>query len=228
VDAVPAGLDVTHHLVRISELTRLGQFERRKIDLVNEPSPQLPSANQDNRDNHNDRPPNPLAGGRKELARVLDVHGSGDVCDVTGHPRTALVQILCCDRDVMQGESGGQQASPHPPEADRHQTLEEPPLLPVVALHGVYEDSDRLCNYVVTVCTSLLCADEGTAAKGQRTGRSAAGDGGASARKVARRALGEIESVRDILDRSLGERCLDTTTDGWWSYSYCVRVRVRA
>jgi hypothetical protein len=220
-DVVPAGVEVPQHQVRISEVTRLGQFERRKIDLVDGPTPPPPQHEGSGGD-RSDRPPNPLAGGRTELARVLDVHGSGDVCDVTGQPRTALVQILCCGWDAMVGgDPGAQQASS---DTERRQT-DDPPPLPAMALHGVYEDPDRLCSYVVTVCTNVLCAEDEPAPRGR-----SAGGGGSSTkpgvRKIARRTPGENESVREILDRSLGDRCLDATTDGWWSYSYCVRIPI--
>jgi hypothetical protein len=101
----------------------------------------------------------------------------------------------------------------------------------------VYEDPDKLCNYVVTVCTSLLCDGLSTSsslapvknAKKKSQSNEGGGKASSSSSSSSRRAKTskvprENESIREILDRTLGDRCLDASTDGWWSYSYCVRA----
>jgi hypothetical protein len=215
------------HQVQILDFTNLGVFERRRIELINTnkvAEAEADEASSSSSSSNSDLPPNPLAGNQAEIARVLDVHSAGEVCDATGEPRSTLVQVLCCAPEVMDGA----RQFPLPSDAD-------PISVPPVALYGVYEDPDRLCNYVVTVCTSLLCDGLATSASSTLTpaknakkkSQSSEGSGKAAASSSTRRAKTskvprENESIREILDRTLGDRCLDASTDGWWSYSYCV------
>lgn len=213
------------HQVQIVDFTSLGRFERRRIEIIPNSKRAAEETQQDEVDgksssknaNNNNLPPNPLAGNQVEIARVLDVHAAGDVCEATGEPRSTLVQLLCCTQEVMDGA----RQFPIPPDAD-------PANIPPVALYGVYEDPDKLCNYVVTVCTSLLCDGLSSSASPvknrKKKGLPTEAKAGAASSRRARtsRAPHENESIREILDRTLGDRCLDAATDGWWSYSYCV------
>jgi hypothetical protein len=229
------------HQVQIVDFTNLGGFVRRRIELIHNRE----QANAEGDDaggssggssgssSNSDLPPNPLAGKFAEIARILDVHTAGDVCDATGEPRSTLVQLLCCSPEVMDGA----RQFPAPPEPAGDPATGGSSV-PPVALYGVYEDPDKLCNYVVTVCTSLLC--DGPAppvkntrkkTKGQSTGvgggkksSSTSSSTTSSRRSKASKVPRENESIREILDRTLGGKCLDALTDGWWSYSYCVRA----
>jgi hypothetical protein len=216
------------HQVQILDFTNLGVFERRRIELINankEKTEGDDASSSSSSNSNSDLPPNPLAGNHGEIARVLDVHSAGDVCDATGEPRSTLVQVLCCAPEVMDGA----RQFPLPPDAD-------PISVPPVALYGVYEDPDKVCNYVVTVCTSLLCDGLATSsssstltpAKSSKKKSQAKenGDKASSSLSTRRTKTSKVprenESIREILDRTLGDRCLDASTDGWWSYSYCV------
>jgi hypothetical protein len=217
------------HQVQIVDFTNLGVFERRRIELINTNKVSGAEADEasSSSDSNTDLPPNPLAGNQAEIARVLDVHSAGEACDATGEPRSTLVQLLCCAPEVMDGA----RPFPLPPDAD-------PSSIPPVALYGVYEDPDKLCNYVVTVCTSLLCDGLATSASSstlapaknskkksqssEGSGKASSSSSSSSRRAKTSKVPRENESIREILDRTLGDRCLDASTDGWWSYSYCV------
>jgi hypothetical protein len=221
------------HQVQIVDFTNLGTFDRRRIEVIDNRKEANAGGDGDggSSSSSSDLPPNPLAGNFAEIARILDVHTAGDVCDATGEPRSTLVQLLCCSPEVMDGA----RQFPVPPEHAGDPATGG--SVPPVALYGVYEDPDKLCNYVVTICTSLLC--DGPAAspvkntrkktKGQSNGvgggkKRSSSSTTSSRRSKASKVPRENESIREILDRTLGGRCLDALTDGWWSYSYCVRA----
>ena len=182
-----------HHTLQITDLTKLGTFEKRRIELDLSP----------------EKPLNPLAGDVPEVARVLDIHTDGDICDATGQPRSTLVQLLCCSPKLLEKNNQRE------PEVSSSGVD-----APVAALYGVFEDPDKVCNYVVTVCTSLLCNDDDEDERQHLPGI-------ASRKPRDTPPKGKLppkekESVREILDRAIGDRCLESSTGGWWSYSYCV------
>jgi len=187
--------------VRITDPTLLGRFESRSIET-----------------DLSLGPVNPLAEDAPELARVLEIHTGGDVCQATGKPRTSKVQLICCSNDVMTGRKGRMLRM-----KDSEVTQDERFY---AVIHGVREDPNKICTYVVTVCTPILCGEEQGVKAGSDPHKSVAVEGSeadtaAAVAQEKNTGPKENESVREIIDRTLGEHCLQANTGGWWTYEFC-------
>lgn len=80
-----------------------------------------------------------------------------------------------------------------------------------IAMMDLVEDLDKVCHYNVTMCTPLLCdTEEKFLLTGERT-----------TQPPFTPEPKEDESVREILDRTLGTTCLQSSTGGWWTYELC-------
>lgn len=151
--------------------------------------------------------PNDLAEDLTEIARIEDSHVGGDVCDATGKPRTTKVRMLCCSDEILATRRGKVQKKDSSLAAESK----------IAAIHSVEEDPNAVCSYVVTVCTSLLCEHEEDAVDATDA---KSGTNKNAARKAAAKPK-EDESVREILERTLGDVCLQSGTGGWWTYEIC-------
>jgi hypothetical protein len=190
-------LDVASGKVVVSDYKRLGDFVARTMETD---EGQLRAEK------------NELAGDLPELARTFDSYMNGDVCPETNGPRTTTVQMVCCSPDIMASR---RDTTAHVKEAGKvkHNNDNHSPL---AFIYSLVETKDAVCQYTVTVCTTLLCD---TPLDGE--------DGSAGLSPVKKNS-NEKESVLDILQRTLGELCLQSNAaGGWWTYEYCHSKNVR-
>uniref|UniRef100_A0A7S3L2Q1 MRH domain-containing protein n=1 Tax=Amphora coffeiformis TaxID=265554 RepID=A0A7S3L2Q1_9STRA len=117
--------------VELQDITNLGDFQRREMEL-----------------HLQDSPPNPLAKDRKEAARVTDIHEGGTICPDTGKPRESLVHLICCADDIMSRKKNLIR------KGDSAFTNND------FAVYDIVEDPHQVCHYNVTICTPLLCEKE--------------------------------------------------------------------
>ena len=214
---------------KIEEITSLGGFSSRNIDIVH--------GAKNNKENKKDN----LAGNRKELARIYDTFVGGDTCQATGKPRVTEVVFRCCSEKTTAKIRGG--VLKHGNQIDTD----------VVFFYEATESERAVCHYNVTLCTPLLCDDydDGSTAK------EGSGDDNNNkpsdlsslknmidkstvrdARKKKDSQLNldldpaEIEnmSVKEVLDKTFGTSgnfCMRSQTGGWWTYQFCVGDHVR-
>jgi Glucosidase II beta subunit-like protein len=183
--------DTERNTIQVEQIIELGYFKSRSVlldlDIL---------------------PPNEYAENMQELARIVDFHDNGSVCDETGGARSTFVNIVCCSEKIVQNLKGMLHKGGHPISAN------------VAALIDVEEDPDVLCSYNVTVCTPLLCVSV---------------DPGAAEVKREQRKLTstdelvpkENESIREMLDRVLTLLCLQSDAGGWWTYEICYKNSIR-
>lgn len=188
------------------------------------------------------QPRNKMLGGRRELARVVDEYKDGEICTETGERRKSYVHFMCCSKKFLNKGKGM-----------LHRKGEKLDTT-IAALTRIVEDPT--CSYNVTVCTSLLCVDDdevqadnaGASAGLFQTGNRATttttlpqtnslpdaqsnGESLATTRHNgptgSRPPRFPIGSVRDILDKALGHKCLTSETGPWWTYEFCHTRRIR-
>ena len=184
-----------------------------------------------------------MLGDRRERARVVDEYKGGQIiiCTDTGDRRTSLVHyFMCCSKKFLDKGKGM-----------LHRNGEKLDTT-IAALTSIVEDPT--CSYNVTVCTSLLCIDDDeldvdnsgasaklfhdktktTATLPQTNRLSEANSNSQSV--ISTRQNGPngslpprfpIGSVRDILDKALGHRCLTSEAGPWWTYEFCHTRRIR-
>ena len=150
--------------------------------------------------------------GQKHLAGeivVTDTFDSGDWCDEFGIHRSVQVEIRCCP-DLQE-------------QAAKRKDL----LFGKAVMKSVVENGREKCTYRTVVCSHLLCpeafetenrkkidhTDDATISGNEVVGDGSGqeGEGGAYENippKKKRRKKKKKESVRDILDRALGNHCL--------------------
>ena len=149
--------------------------------------------------------------GQKHLAGevvVTDTFDSGDWCDEFGIHRSVQVEIRCC------------------PDLQEQASKRKDVLFGKAVLKSVVENGREKCTYKTVVCSHLLCpeafeienrkkvdhVDETTTSENDvvADGSGQEGTGGAyeNIPPKKKRRKKKKESVRDILDRALGNHCL--------------------
>ena len=211
----------------LQDVTSLGKYSNRKFQII--------AAKKDKADDDDDGDfpaANKYAEGEPELARVVDTYSNGDICDTTGKPRETKVKYFCCSEKMMERYRGPVLRKGNPVVSN------------IVSVVSLFEDPDEVCTYTITVCTPLLCenvkgADDDSLlfdiSSGSmvnldsRKAESSSSSKSESSRSLSSKKSGkkENESIRDILDRTLGKACIESSTTGWWSYSYCHRKHVK-
>jgi hypothetical protein len=187
--------------VQIESVTNLGTFQKRIVNL-----------------NIAKSPPNDLADGTPEIARVEDIHDIGSACPDTQTPRKSYVHLQCCSEKNIQRKRGMIHRDGRPVASAS------------VAVLDVFEDPDHVCTYNVTICTSLLCGDLADELVPAAENAEQIEE---SVENVLARVLGkkpppvEGESIREILDRNLAKLCLQTNSMEWWSYMFCHKQDIR-
>ena len=164
----------------------------------------------------------------KELSGMIivtDTFDSGDWCEEFGVFRQVQVDIRCCPE--LQEKSTATASA-----KDKNS-----PIPGKAVLRNVHENHRHKCTYNTLVCTPLLCAEafqnESVEAvqhsDGEENKASNAGKDGEDGERSyedtpkkqrKRRKKKKNESVRDILDRALGNHCLQRNA-GWWTYEFC-------
>ena len=186
--------------VEVQDITNLGDFQRREMNL-----------------HLHDSPPNPLAKGRKEAARVTDIHQGGTICPDTNKPRQSFVNLICCADEIIHRKKNLIR------KGDTALAIND------FTVYDVVEDSHQVCHYNVTICTPLLCEaekDKGGIPASSSSSSSPTG----SQKEESRTAYKENESVMEILDRTLGGDkpvCLYSITGGWWNFEFCHGKSIR-
>lgn len=159
-------------------------------------------------------PPNSFLRGKKEYARVVDHHTNGELCDETGKNREAFVHFQCCSDTILERSRGllhrsGQQILSNDAAVI---SIEEGPV----------------CTYNLTVCTPFLCDDNYDSNRKDSFQPEREQPQVAPLLRSNRDAPAKIlGGVRDILDASLGGKCLQTETGGWWNYEFCHSGSIR-
>ncbi|GAX23375.1 protein OS-9 [Fistulifera solaris] len=199
--------------VAVEEVSSLGKFHARTtfVENLNELEPR-----------------NNMLGERKELARVVDEYRNGELCTEAGQHRKSYVHLMCCSQKFLDKGKGMLHRN-----GNKLDTT-------IASLTNIVEEPT--CTYNVTVCTSLLCVNEdddddnseepvGMFQLGSNqkmslaiTGLSLAAQFGSQGTHSSQFPVG---SVRDILDKALGNRCLTSSTGPWWTYEFCHMRRVR-
>jgi hypothetical protein len=197
--------------VAVEEVSSLGTFHARTtfVEDLNELGP-----------------PNKMLGDRKEWARVVDEYRNGEVCTETGEHRKSYVHLMCCSQKFLDKGKGMLHRN-----GKKLDTT-------IASLTNIVEEPT--CTYNVTVCTSLLCVREDDDSNSQASVRlfqlgsnqkiSLALNGQSLATQFAQGSHTSqfpVGSVRDILDKALGNRCLTSETGTWWTYEFCHTRRVR-
>ena len=186
-------------------------------------------------------PRNKMLGERRELARVVDEYKEGELCAETGERRKSFVHFMCCSQKFLDKGKGM-----------LHRNGEKLDST-IAALTSIVEDPT--CSYNVTVCSSLMCVDENDdGEQGDTSGASASlfqiVDKTRTTNLAKSNMLPDIQvngqsltrqndptgsrypdfpigSVRDILDKALGHKCLTSETGAWWTYEFCHTRRIR-
>lgn len=155
-------------------------------------------------------PTNELAQEIPELARVVDIHNGGGECKETGQLRKTFAHLQCCSDDIMQQNQGLLHKGGRQVTSD------------IAAVISVQEDPNMVCTYNMTICTPLLCRGD------NREGALSSLDASmAAALSLESEDFDENESIREILDRTLQELCLQSNNGGWWTYEFCHKQTVR-
>jgi Glucosidase II beta subunit-like protein len=185
--------DMEKNTIQVEQIIELGYFKSRSVLLDLEALP-----------------PNKYAESMQELARIVDFHDNGSVCDENGSSRTTYVNIVCCSEKMVQNLKGILHRGGHPISAN------------VAAFLDVEEDPDVLCSYNVTICTPLLCMPDDT-------GATVPGSDSKQQNLSMKSELvpKENESIREILDRVLTLLCLQSDIGGWWTYEICYKNNIR-
>jgi len=174
--------------MEIQDVTTVGKFKQRsvRINEIEESSKaRRVVVNQgDGREN--------LAG---EIV-IVDIFDSGDWCDEFGIHRSVQVEIKCC------------------PELKEEAAKRKDILFGKAVLKSVVEDGREKCTYKTVVCSQLLCPESFEDENRKKVDHT---DGAISGNEVGayenippkrKRRKKKKESVRDILDRALGNHCL--------------------
>jgi hypothetical protein len=192
----------------LQDVTSLGKYAKRKF--------QMPVTQKDDADEDDDFPAtNKYAEDEPELARVVDVYSAGDLCDATGKPRQTKVKYNCCSDRLMERYKGPVLRNGNPVTSK------------IVSIVNLFEDPDEVCTYTITVCTPLLCEeiksdeDDGllfnvAADSMLKSSSSKSKPMSRKTKHSASKPRKENESVRDILDRTIGEACIQSSTSGWY------------
>jgi hypothetical protein len=183
--------------ISISDISSLGKYDSRSMYA-----------------NLEKMRPNVLAEDTPEFGRVVDVYRNGDICEETNMPRKTKVNFQCCSDRMMLRRKGLLKKNEKKFESDD------------IAVMDIIEDPDQVCHYDVTVCTTLLC-DEDEDAETSLHKKQAASLQRALLATTTGGEPKENESIREILEGSLANTCLQSFTGGWWSYELCSFQDVR-
>jgi hypothetical protein len=213
--------DTKTNQVKVDRVTNLGTYARRDLhvmDLENDPN--------------DDFFVNEWAQDEPEVARVVDYHLDGTLCDATepATPRRTHAILQCCGPKVVKRHKGMVHRDGRPFLTD------------LVAVLDVVEDPDLKCTYNFTICTPLLCGDATT---DHNNAALADDDDAAVVAAVAEKAaidaarlvedlngsnkINDEETIRQILDRTLTKLCLQSSQSGggWWTYEFCHEKTIR-
>jgi len=238
-------VDSANSELELRDVTSLGKFASRKFHIPDEHNLHE-MKEEDDPDSENEeevaftKGVNKFAEDEPELARVLDEYETGDTCEATGTARHTKVKYFCCSDRIMERYKGPVLRNGNPVASK------------IVSIVSLVEDPKEVCSYTITVCTPLLCEDvksddtdgllydiqdgsmlKHNSRKKRASSHSPSAPPSSSIRRTASKTRHhakprkENETIRDILDRTLGPVCIQSTTSGWWSYEYCHRKHVR-
>jgi hypothetical protein len=151
------------------------------------------------------------------LGRIKQTFLNGDRCQETGQRMESVVNVRCCSADKTQSYSGATLLKGMPIPNNK---------LVLASLVNIWEDPDRPCCLMLDVCTPVLCAetavydiferidslgidDEDNEPDDLQYATTAAGIPPSTIEKL---------SVSDLLDHTLGDNCVYSSKQGWWTY----------
>jgi Glucosidase II beta subunit-like protein len=150
------------------------------------------------------------------LGHIKQTFINGDKCQETGKQTESLVNIRCCSVDKTQSYSGAMLIRGLPIPSDK---------LVLASLVNVWEDPDRPCHQILDVCTPVLCAETSVYDIFEQINSLGIDeDNEPDDLQYATTAAGippstiEFLSVSDLLDQILGDNCLYSSKEGWWTY----------
>jgi Glucosidase II beta subunit-like protein len=209
--------DTTTNQVKVDQVTNLGMYAHREMYFLDQQS-----------DENEHTMVNEWAEDEPEVARIVDAHLDGTLCggtDVTTPtPRRTYALLQCCSDKIVKRHKGMIHREGRPYQTD------------LIAVLDVVEDPDIQCLYNVTVCTPLLCGSSSTTAAAATADTANAALAAAQAAVAATRLLEDLnginkinheESIRQILDRTLNQLCLQSQSGGWWVYEICHQKSIR-
>jgi Glucosidase II beta subunit-like protein len=209
--------DTTTNQVKVDQVTNLGMYAHREMHFLD-------------RQNDEHTMVNEWAEDEPEVARIVDAHLDGTLCGgtdmTTPTPRRTYALLQCCSDKIVKRHKGMIHREGRPYQTD------------LIAVLDVVEDPDIQCLYNVTVCTPLLCGSSSTTAAATTADNTAnaVALAAAQAAVAATRLLEDLnginkinheESIRQILDRTLNQLCLQSQSGGWWVYEICHRKSIR-
>jgi protein OS-9 len=184
--------------IKLEDVTSLGTFSERKIKVKL------------HLDEEEDHDVVDFSEGMTELATITDVFLHGDICPETGRPRVTEAVLRCCSPIVMARSKGGVIYNGRPFATD------------LLALKTVQESSEGVCEYNITLCTPLLCAEhieeeEEPVKETVKRKRPSTPDTRAT---VTGYDPSEVEqmSIREIMEMTFGnsqKACIQSGTGGW-------------
>ena len=196
----------------VEDFTMLGNFKGRMFAIVSQDNKgeadtepdQKAGVKEDNDDEGVFK--DEYASGEVEIGKVTDSFENGDICPQTNKPRRASVHYRCCSIETMDAFQSGVLHRGKPIRSN------------IAAVIGLEETA--VCYYMVTVCTPLLC--KGLADQYEN------GVYKANAIKIplehpspTRPPRKENESIRETLNRTLSNVCLQKSSNDWWAYKLC-------
>merc|ERR1740124_69201 len=226
----------------VESITTVGTWTSRKI-VIDYPKD---AANDDEEaeiiyvhgEPHDDKPP------RTPIVKVEESFQDGEWCDAAQTHRSIDITLECCrdDSGIILGDSDEEVAKKEKvaklfdmlenrQDSDSSSSAKESSntkIKPVAVLLGI-EEVD-MCKYKATVCTNVLCQREMEQIREES--QNVLQDKNVLLRNASRakhvndnkKALivKKDDSVRTILDKALGNKCLEIK-DGWWSYGFCYK-----
>lgn len=199
--------DVNYPKVRLQDVSKLGSFESQKIHI---------SEKEDSEDDDDDDKE------ESPLGFVLEKFDHGDRCSPATKKAKTKVHMQCCspEKTLSHKSSSLLHGLPHE--------------LPIASIVGFYEDPEKPCQFHMDVCTPVLCEDTDMYELEERIDALGIEDNSRwplNAKEVTPKfkTLHKIEllSVSEILDKILGDNCVYSGKDGWWTYEYCHKRHIR-
>lgn len=209
--------------LEIEDITVLGKFNDRRVKLPERDNLDLKAVETFGKPKY--------FGDKKPVGAIVETFVGGDVCPETYDPRQTRVTIQCCSEKVIARSKGGVLRDGVPIETD------------IVSLVEITESKDPPCNYQMTVCTPLLCAqdEDNDEIKGVTKEEANAGDDSSSkissssplaAKDSPRKKIpdGRMDpsvveemSVVEVLNAMFGASgkvCILYGTGSWWVYEF--------
>jgi len=156
-----------------------------------------------------------------ELGQAREKFRHGDKSESTGKSKKTDVYFRCCSESETKRQKGSTALYQGEPVAKD---------TTIASITNVWKDPEDPRKYILEICTPILCEDtdmgEMEEAIFSLPDIYTTPNGGLSANEYTNMNFEHL-SLTEILDETLGEKCLYSKKDGWWQYEYCHKQYVR-